>query len=134
LAGLVKSAGVEATRMRHSLHDLPRAVLVAPMVSTEAASSLFSGMGPSGLGTVPGLEYSPQSMARAVTESAFFRGLDDVQKQALRNLLGRFGYGSNALSMAFPYMSPDNNNELFYRLFARFYIMNRNQSAAKTPP
>lgn len=122
------------SRVLSATTNYPGHVLVAPMVSTEAASSLFSGMGPSGLGTVPGLEYSPQSMARAVTESAFFRGLDDVQKQALRNLLGRFGYGSNALSMAFPYMSPDNNNELFYRLFARFYIMNRNQSAAKTPP
>ncbi|MEZ4401136.1 MAG: hypothetical protein R3B06_14015 [Kofleriaceae bacterium] len=114
----------------------PGHVMVAPMVSTEAAAALFAGTGrygPSGLDAVTGLEFRPQAMARALTESVFFRGLDATQQQTLSDIVGKKGFGQNALSMAFPYMSPDNNNGLFYELFARFYIMNRNQKAAKVP-
>ncbi|PRQ08157.1 hypothetical protein ENSA7_21290 [Enhygromyxa salina] len=39
--------------------------------------------------------------------------------------------GGNALSLAFSYMSPDNNSGVFAEEFAHFFIVNRNKKAVK---
>jgi hypothetical protein len=108
--------------------DFPGRVIIVPMVSTEQAKALFAGP------NLQGAEFDPQQMSKALEESDFFKGLDVPTQNKLLAFVRPMGFGGNAVTMAFPYMSPDNNNYLFWKRFARYFIMNRNQKAAKEPP
>ncbi len=102
-------------------------VLISPMVSTEKARTLFQRLTQS----QPNVDYQPHAMSRALEESFFFKNLEPNNKDALTELIQDPGYASNALSMVFPYMAPDNNGSFFGSLIAHFYITNRNQHASK---
>jgi hypothetical protein len=69
--------------------------------------------------------------ASALKESQWYKSLSGPQQQRLLKLLGFTGFGENALSMAFPYMAPDNNNAFFADLIAKAFIMNQNAAASK---
>ncbi len=79
------------------------------------------------------LSYMPRAMSNALTESSFYKNLNPTQQKKLRKLVDDFGFGQNALSMAFPYMAPDNNSSLFGDLFAKQFIANKNRAGAKSP-
>jgi len=71
----------------------------------------------------------------AIKESPYYKGLSDAQQRRLLALFGdRFarGFDENGLSMAFPYMAPDNNNYMFGDRVAKDFIMNKNRAAAKS--
>jgi hypothetical protein len=108
------------------------AVFVSPMVSTEMAKSVFDSPA-GGISAIhSNVAFEPRSMSRALNESFFFQSLSPRDQRELHRVIGRKGFGGNALSMAFPYMAPDNNNALFGDLIAKFFMVNHNRSAAKS--
>ena len=110
--------------------NFPGKVIASPMVSTEQAKKLFSRISKTNGGVI----YEPSSMSRALRESLFYKSLDTEQQAFLEKLIDDDGYAGNALSISFPYMSPDNNNSLFGWIFAQFFITNKNQLASKSKP
>jgi hypothetical protein len=124
--------------LRDAVNDISRTkypghTIVSPMVATEQAAQLF-GDPISGLTVAnPKVSFHPREISPALRESAFYQSLGPVEQGMLRDMVGHFGFGGNSLSMAFPYMAPDNNHSLFGDLFAKFFIANRNRRAAKSP-
>lgn len=114
-------------------------VVVSPMVTTGAAKDLFLGTPatatkaakPGVVNQYSNVTYAPGAPASALKESAWFKSLSQSQQQHLLKLLGYSGFGENALSMAFPYMAPDNNNAFFADMIAKAFIMNQNAAASK---
>jgi hypothetical protein len=113
-------------------------VIVSPMVSTEVAKDLFTNPVHGVAGSRANLTYEPRQMSRALTESAFFRDLSAADQDKVKALVDKMGFGDNALSLAFPYMAPDNNSTFFGDLIAKHFIVNKNRMASKvgtyTPP
>jgi len=56
-----------------------------------------------------------------------------VQRMDLDEVIDDSGFGQNALTMALPYMAPDNNNSFFGDVLAKFFIMNEKRTASKAP-
>ncbi|HET9622332.1 MAG TPA: hypothetical protein VFP84_13260 [Kofleriaceae bacterium] len=109
-------------------------VVIAPMVSTAKANHLFTNP-TTGLATHrPNTSYLPGRVMNVLERSPYYLALPPDQQQRMLKLLGRGGLGfdDNGLSMAFPYMAPDNNNRMFGDHVAREFIMNQNRHAAKT--
>jgi hypothetical protein len=116
----------------------PGHVIVSPMVSTEVAKDLFTNPALGVAGSRANLTYAPRQMSRALTESAFFQNLSAPDQARVKALVDKMGFGDNALSLAFPYMAPDNNSTFFGDLVAKYFIVNKNRMASKvgayTPP
>jgi hypothetical protein len=116
----------------------PGHVIVSPLVSTEVARDLFTNPALGVAGSRANLTYEPRQMSRALTESAFFQNLSPADQVKVRALVDKMGFGDNALSLAFPYMAPDNNSTFFGDLVAKYFIVNKNRMASKvgayTPP
>jgi len=109
-------------------------VVISPMVSTGVANEVFTGKGAK-QGVVhkhANVTYKPRQLSEALEESSFFRSLDPKDQRALRDMVGHLGHDSNALSMAFEYMAPDNNNAFFGDLIAKHFIANKNRRASKS--
>ncbi|HZS41092.1 MAG TPA: hypothetical protein VFF06_29890 [Polyangia bacterium] len=105
-------------------------IIASPLLSTERAKNLF--VGANGLTSrIPRLAFEPRTVTQVFTESAFYKGLSTQQRADLEKVIQGLGYDRNALSMAFPYMSPDNNNAFFVDRMAHFFIFNRNENAVK---
>jgi hypothetical protein len=111
----------------------PGHTIVSPMVATEQATQLFNGPGFGITSNNPSASFQPREISPGLRESEFYWSLDASQREAFDKIVNYSGYGGNGLSMAFPYMGPDNNNSLFGDLFAKFFIANRNRGAAKSP-
>lgn len=118
-------------------------VIVSPMLSTDDARRLFSD--PNDLGNKPNLSFEPQNSVSSLKDSDFYKGLSSAERADLEGMLGHLGFpdphrDGNALSMAFPYMAPDNNNAFFADLVAPYFITGRSSKASKniygdwTPP
>lgn len=108
-------------------------------MSTPAANEQFKG--PEGVATRnQKITYDPGRVVSAIRDSPLFQGLTELQQGRLLELLGDLGWGFRGLSVTFPYMSPDNNNQLFADQVATEFIVNKNKAAAKhlvgpwTPP
>lgn len=108
-------------------------VFVSPMISTEVAKASFDAPVGGVSAIFPNVMFEPRSMSRALRESFFFDSLGPADQKEVKRVAGNKGYGGNGLSTAFPYMAPDNNNALFGDLIAKFFMMNRNRAAAKSP-
>lgn len=107
-------------------------IVVVPIRSTEIANERFTGAG--GFAEKdPHLTYAPNEVTKALKESDFYLKLDDIKRKQLERLLDDLGYDDNGLSMAFPYMAPDNNNMFFGDQIAKFFIMNEARDASKAP-
>ena len=104
-------------------------VIFAPVISTERARIRFAADRPAT--DRNRWHYQPQKIAKALRESDFFKKLSIEQQKRLLTITGKLGYDKNGLSMAFPYMAPDNNNRFFAENFAKFFLFNRNQQAVK---
>jgi hypothetical protein len=120
-------------------------VAVSPIVTTGVAERVFNGDPGAGTPGVtqgnPNVTYMPGHVAQALKDTPFFQGLSAAQQQHLYKLLGHeprrenaLGYDENGLSMAFPYMAPDNNNQFFGAEIAEEYVVNKNDhdDAVKT--
>ncbi|MEZ4362729.1 MAG: hypothetical protein R3B48_21230 [Kofleriaceae bacterium] len=126
----------------HSLRDAlihiestkyPGQTLISPMVATEQANYLFNAPGFGITSHNAKASFQPREISKGLMESEFYQSLDAEQQKKLGKIFKYLGFGGNGLSMAFPYMAPDNNNSLFGDLFAKFFIANRNRRAAKSP-
>lgn len=60
------------------------------------------------------------------------QGLPHVVRDRLKELLGTLGFARNGTSVAFPYMSPDNNNNWFADQLAKEFILNKSRATAKS--
>lgn len=127
----------------HSLRDASRAlgnigyagsVLVSPMISTEMANDVFNNPEDGVSADYRNIEYMPRTMSRALEESFFLQSLKAKDRHLTKKVVRHRGYKNNALSVAFPYMAPDNNNALFGDLIAKFYMTNQNVLASKAYP
>ncbi|HRC58247.1 MAG TPA: hypothetical protein PKU97_20125 [Kofleriaceae bacterium] len=104
--------------------------ILSPIISTKAASNLFTNT----LAGHPETTFTPGRTAHGLAESFFAKGLTHDNKRDLGKVLHDGGYAQNALSVAFPYMAPDNNNAFFGDLIAEFFITNKNRLASKAKP
>jgi len=127
-------------------------IVVSPMVSTVEAQALFNGApGTPNAGIArPGsnVTYAPESMVNSLKDSQWFNSLPRPKQDRLVDILKHTGFpgagqpdlAGNGLSMAFPYMAPDNNNAFFADQVAPAFIANNNENASKnnygewTPP
>jgi hypothetical protein len=112
-------------------------IVISPMVSSSKANRMFTD--PVGGITAHRANtfYLPGRVMSAIEHSPYFQGLTPSQQIQLKKLIGdqyALGYDKNGLSMAFPYMAPDNNNYLFGDQFAKEFIVNKNREAAKSSP
>lgn len=106
---------------------------ISPTVSTGTANEVFNS--PFGISSSnPNVAYVPGRIAPALRETAYYKKLTDAGRDRVEDLLVYLGWGQNGLSMAFPYMAPDNNNQFFGSEIAREYVINRNDNvkAVKT--
>jgi hypoxanthine phosphoribosyltransferase len=114
-------------------------IIISPMVSThQAPDTVQHGFGtknanPDSYGAPADAktQFVQKSWANALEDSDWFKTLRADKKERLRHLVEGMGYGQNALSMAFPYMSPDNNNFMFAGTVADQFIVNQNGDAVK---
>jgi hypothetical protein len=102
------------------------------MVATAQATRLFNDPAFGITSHNTQVSFQPREISRGLMESEFYGSLSASQKEVLEKTVDHFGFGGNGLSMAFPYMAPDNNHSLFGDLFAKFFIANRNRRAAKS--
>ena len=114
-------------------------IVISPMVSTkQAPTTVHDGFGTKGsnpdmYGQAADAKttFAPKSYANTLHDSAWFKSLNATQQARLDYLIQDAGYGDNGLCMAFPYMSPDNNNVMFAGTMAEHFIANQNGAAAK---
>lgn len=55
----------------------------------------------------------PYKIKENLRDNKFYKSLNEDERFALNEVLGDFGYLDNGLSVVFPYMAPDNNNNFF---------------------
>jgi hypothetical protein len=101
-------------------------IVVSPIVSTSAADGRFKAPGMKSK-----VDYEPGRVMQAIRDTPMYKGLTPEQQTRLLELLGNYGWGQNGLSMAFPYMAPDNNSQFFGDQIAPKFIVNKNADAAK---
>jgi len=116
-------------------------IIISPMVSTrDAPNTVQTGFGDKNIDPNPDAygqatdaktTFAPKEYANALHDSAWYKSLPPDKQLRLDYLIEKPGYGGNGLSMAFPYMSPDNNNYLFAGTMADQFIVNQNGDAAK---
>ena len=102
--------------------------VISPLVATEKASQAFAEL-PSALSNTT--HFLPASQVPSFRSTPFYQSLNDVQKAQFDALVKRYwGYSSDGLTssgaglnMAFPYMSPNNNNGLFAEKFAPYFTL-----------
>jgi len=120
-------------------------IVIAPMVSASDATVLFTGkpgeVGKGIAGADPSVTYMPGKAMPTIKDSPLYQHLDPVQQKRLVQLLDDLGFSldkggdpskGNGLSMVFPYMAPDNNNNMFGDKVAPEFIVNKNRGAAKS--
>ena len=109
----------------------PGQVVIAPILSTTIAADRFQGA-QGVMRNDPRLSYLPGVTMDALQASSWYRSLDARQRAALYRAVGNRGHDNNGLSVAMPYMAPDNNNRMFGTQLAADFVVNRNRSAVKT--
>ena len=95
-------------------------VFLAPILSTPEALEKLNGISKG--------KYRctcvPSEITRGLTRSDYYASLLPEQKEMFRSVVGRSGFDGGCLSVAFPYMAPDNNSELFASRFASLFTLN----------
>ncbi len=110
--------------------SFPGHIVASPLLTTQRARNVFEA--PGGLmSTRPRLAFEPRGPTQALRESAFYLGLSPHQQLELEQVIQDMGFDDNGLSMAFPYMSPDNNNAFFAYRIAHYFVFNQNTGAVK---
>lgn len=113
----------------HHINDL---VKILPLIGTDDSSKLFVDNGTQKHAQTVYAEAQLLQSLFSQHGVSFFDRLSLAEKVMLDNIFLRTrGYGDTGLNMAFPYMAPNNNTVFFASLLARFFILNRNQSASK---
>jgi hypothetical protein len=105
-------------------------IIISPSLSTQAA---IDGDGASREGFAkmcgkdPNLTYLPMRVAPEIKGSELYKNASPADQDAIIKLAGgiyNLGWGKNGLCVAFPYMSPDNNNLTWVTHFAKNFTLN----------
>jgi hypothetical protein len=139
VAGSGKSLSSAFTQAREA--GFNGEIIISPMVSTERApTTVQNGFGDKNVNPHPDdygqpadakTQFVPKDTVNALHDSAWFQSLAPDKQARLDYLVQDRGFDGNGLSMAFPYMSPDNNNYFFAGTMADQFITNQNRGAAK---
>lgn len=93
-------------------------IIISPMIASNRAIKKFTSYG------IPGLKFIPGEFQVAFDKSKYYLSIKDTAEgMKMHKVLQNGGYG-DYLNVAFPYMSPDNNNALFSTQFAPFFTLN----------
>lgn len=95
-------------------------IIIAPVLTTERAANLIKPLSNNSYKPL----YIAGEQAHTFKNSAYYQSLSHNQQQAFIKTMGSLGYDSNGLDVAFPYMSPDNNNAFFSTVVAKFFTLN----------
>jgi hypothetical protein len=131
VAGSGSSLTIAMTNARNA--GFKGEIVISPMVSTEAAPKLLQNG--DNFGHVPmdptTTTFAPESMANALRGSDWYNSLPADKKTRLEDLVQGLNFGSSGLTMAFPYMAPDNNNSFFSGTLAEQFVVNKNADGVK---
>ncbi len=92
----------------------------APLVSTNQANSVFHEIQDSD----PNCTYSPSQTVTLFKDQPFYKQASPALKTKLERAVIHLGHRDNGLSLAFPYMAPDNNNGFFAKHMAPLFTLN----------
>ena len=95
-------------------------IFLAPILSTPEALEKLNSIG---VGKYR-CTCIPTEITEGITRSSYFSSLTTEQQNLCRSLLDGSGYEGGGLSVAFPYMAPDNNSKLFSNNFAALFTLN----------
>lgn len=108
-----------------SAHEGP--LVVSPVLSTTQADESLAGL----TQLRSNVLYEPRQSSPELHKKDFYTSLKPADQEALTQFMGTSGWAGGTLSVAFPYMAPDNNNSFFGDLVAKFFIVNRARAASK---
>ena len=92
---------------------------LVPLIATDKAiNKLFERYQHKNISIIPGEVIKP------FRETDYFSALPDEIKELYSRLLQTFGFDRQGLNVAFPYMSPDNNNAFFNNFIAKYFTLN----------
>lgn len=94
-------------------------IIVAPIISTKKAKTLIQ------KSSDPNVEYLAGHQVLPFKNQPAYKALSPMLQKLMRRIIGSLGFDRNGLSVAFPYMAPDNNNAFFSREIAPYFTLNR---------
>lgn len=116
-------------KLRESLGpDTP--LYFAPLVSTSKAVEVFQEIQKNDSRCT----YRPAQIVPVFEDQAFYQQASPVLQAKFKEAILHLGHGGNGLSLAFPYMAPDNNNGFFARYIAPLFTLNRAGCKNIEPP
>lgn len=93
----------------------------APLVSTNQANRVFQEIQNSDSRCT----YSPSQIVTLFKDQPLYKQASPILKSKLERAVIHLGHRENGLSLAFPYMAPDNNNGFFAQYIAPLFTLNR---------
>ncbi|WP_303673205.1 hypothetical protein [Vampirovibrio chlorellavorus] len=117
----VAGSGFSLHRAHHSIRskNFSGKIIIAPLVSTTNAQTLLERQGDRNM------TYLSASVVPSFKKHPAFQALSPGLQQVLCRVVGSLGFKNNGLSLAFPYMTPDNNNGFFANQIAPYFTLNR---------
>ncbi len=94
-------------------------IVIAPIISTTKAKTLIQKTADSNVEYVTGHQVLPFKNQPA------YQALSPMLQKLMHRIFGSLGFDRNGLSIAFPYMAPDNNNAFFSKEIAPYFTLNR---------
>ncbi|HSA06475.1 MAG TPA: hypothetical protein P5556_04790 [Candidatus Gastranaerophilales bacterium] len=126
---LAASGNTYASEQEYNLKLLnekkPLELIIAPILSTEyAAKRVPDSVGNSRRIKCAKCLYMPNKYIKSMQSNEFFNSFDETEYHKIIKLAGSLGIENMGLSVAMPYMSPDNNNQFFRKNFAAMFTLN----------
>ncbi len=92
-------------------------VVISPTISSTRAAQYIKD-------SCKAATFLPGKVITPFKQSDYFKNLSAKRKKIFELLMGSLGYGEDGLSIAFPYMAPDNNNQFFRTEIAPHFTLN----------
>ena len=92
-------------------------VVISPTISSLTAANFLKS-------SCKSAAFIPGKVITPFKQSDYFKNLPTERKKIFDVLMGSLGFGRDGLSIAFPYMAPDNNNQFFAKDIAPRFTLN----------
>ncbi len=93
-------------------------IIIAPLISTTSARTVLERQGDRNM------KYLSAAIVPSFRKHPSFQALSPALQQVLCRVVGSLGFNDNGLSLAFPYMTPDNNNAFFANQIGPYFTLN----------
>lgn len=114
----IAGSGSSLSAAYHRIKDLYNGpVVISPTISSSSAAQYIKN-------SCKAAVFIPGKVIMPFKQSDYFKNLSAERKKVFEQLMGSLGYGEDGLSIAFPYMAPDNNNQFFRTKIAPFFTLN----------